>query len=194
MNKPNFSAELSVSAAQSIKESDYWLQKLANVPAKTGFPYDYPAGVHKKTGAVDTGTVSIELPAETVSRIMKISGGADVMLHMLLVAVVVALSDKYSHENTGDIIIGAPIYKQDIEADFINTVLPLRNRLFPGTSFKELLVQVKDTIVEAVDNQNYPIESILYLLGIPVEETGDFPLFDTAVLLENIHDKSYLQR
>jgi len=46
--------------------------------------------------------------------------------------------------------------------------------------------------MEAAEHQNYPIEAVLHKLSLPV--TGDeFPLFDMAVLLENIHDKEYIE-
>ncbi|MCP4157767.1 MAG: AMP-binding protein, partial [bacterium] len=70
-------------------------------------------------------------------------------------------------------------------------MLILRSRVKKGMSFKQLLLAVKDEIQTSIELQNFPIETLS-----PQQdksgETGEFPLFDTAVLLENIHDKDYL--
>jgi amino acid adenylation domain-containing protein len=64
--------------------------------------------------------------------------------------------------------------------------------LNPDITFKELLVQVKQTVLEAVENQAFPVELLPELLNIPASE-DDFPLVDTALLLENIHEKQYIE-
>ena len=190
MNKQIISTELSISASQHIKESEYWLKQLSGELVKCFFPYHLKA----KDKNEEKDTVSFRFPQEVVSRLMKVVQGADTRLHMVLVTAVVVLLYKYTYAGCKDIIVGVPIYKQETEmkGQFVNTVLALRNRLDEGMSFKQLLLQVRQTITEAVENQNYPIETLLYRLDIPFEREGDFPLFDVAVLLENIHDRSYL--
>jgi len=98
------------------------------------------------------------------------------------------------HKYTGqtDIILGTSIYKQESEGHFVNTVLALRNRSDDRMTFKDLLLQVRQTILEANENQNYPIETLLYRLNIPYTQT-DFPLFDVAVMLESIHERRYIE-
>ena len=49
----------------------------------------------------------------------------------------------------------------------------------------------RQTISEAVEHQNYPIEALLYQLGMEASEK-DFPLFDVALVLENVQDKKYI--
>ncbi|MCK5057968.1 MAG: amino acid adenylation domain-containing protein, partial [Candidatus Aminicenantes bacterium] len=144
-------------------------------------PYDRQPGAGKpgsKTGK------SFTIPPEILSPLLKIVSGSDTRLHMFLAAAVITLLNKYNND-TRDIIIGVPVYKQEKEGKFINTVLTLRNELTPGMSFKELLLQVRRVLKEAVEHQNYPIETLLYNLDVP-------SLFDVAVLLENIHDRAYL--
>jgi len=58
--------------------------------------------------------------------------------------------------------------------------------------FKELLLnRVRPTIIEATENQNYPIETLLFKLDMPFS-TEEFPLFDIVILLENFQDKKYI--
>ncbi|MFB6367978.1 condensation domain-containing protein, partial [Paenibacillus elgii] len=57
-------------------------------------------------------------------------------------------------------------------------------------SFKELLLQVKQAVSEAVEHQNYPID-VLYDQLHPERGENEAPLYQTVVLLENIHRKQY---
>ncbi|MCP5054807.1 MAG: amino acid adenylation domain-containing protein, partial [bacterium] len=77
---------------------------------------------------------------------------------------------------------------------YINTILPLLHHLEPGTTFKQLLLNVRQTLMEAIRNQNYPVELLPEQLGIPVTSSGGFPLFDVSLVLENIHDPAYMTR
>ena len=119
---------------------------------------------------------------------MKLCAGSDVKLHMVLAAALAALLEKYTPNQHNDIIIGTPIYRQERQGEYTNTVLPLRLRVNTGASFKELILHTRQTMMEAVENQSYPIEVLVDELGME-PGTTDFPLFDTALLLENIQDK-----
>ena len=191
MSERSISAELSFSAAQNVRERDYWLEQLSGQWVKSRFPYDYRGTVEFAEGA--KGIRTFRFPPDVSSPLIKISGGADTRLHMILVAAVTALLGRCT--DSCDIVVGAPIYKQDTDTPdrFVNTVLVLRNPLTPRMTFKELILQVRETVAQAVAHQNYPLKALLYQLKLPAADDSDFPLFDVAVLLENIHDKAYLR-
>ncbi len=104
-------------------------------------------------------------------------------MYITLLSVLVLQLHKYTADQ--DITLGAPIYRQKNEGDFINTVLVLRIKIEENLTFKEFLLNVGERLLEAVKHQNYPIERLLERLNIP--------LFDMVVLLENIHEKKYIQ-
>ncbi|MDT2285145.1 condensation domain-containing protein [Paenibacillus larvae] len=89
--------------------------------------------------------------------------------------------------------MGSPIYRQEgIDCgEFINTMLPLRTRVEAGMSFKELLLQVRQIVADAVEHQNFPIDLLFDQLR-EENQTADTSLYSTVVMLENIHDKRYL--
>ena len=180
-------------AYQHKKEKDYWLNKLSGELVKSTFCYDHnkTGGYKSSGGTASTDNVEFRFTGEQVLKLNQFSGGSDLRLHMLLVAGVAALIAAYTGNK--DIILGVPAYKQDKDKDFINTVLALRNELEDNMTFKELVLQVKQTIAEAVENINYPIELLPEPLNLPVPPDGSFPLFDVAVLLENVHEKQYLE-
>jgi amino acid adenylation domain-containing protein len=177
-------------AGQYKKEKMYWLDKLSGNPVKSNFPYD-----HKKTGKnsePEMNTVRFALEGEVFASLMDITYGLDHRVHMFLAAGLVILLGKYTGNH--DIIFGTPIYKQEIEGEFINTLLTLRNKLENNMSFRDVLLQVRQTLMEAVENQNYPLQALLYQLDnleyLPGKECS---LFDVVILLENIHDEKYLE-
>jgi amino acid adenylation domain-containing protein len=178
-----------VVAGEYKKEENYWLDKLSGDLVKSCFPYDYhPRPVGDRGNRADI--FKYKFSDEVFTRLLHHSYASDVKLYMMLVAGLVLLKGKYTG-NT-DIVVGAPIYRQAKEEDFINTILILRNELNEDLTFKELLLGVRKTIVEAAENVNYPLEVLLDKLNMKASEF-DFPLFDTAILLENIHDIKYLQ-
>jgi len=179
--------EIKVAAGQHIKERDYWRSKLSGESIKSSFTYDeQETTLPSRTIEAVTFTCDGQLFAQ----LMEVSKHKDHALHIILVTALAALLSRYTGRE--DIVVGTPIYRQANEGEFINTVLIIRNWLNPDITFKELLVQVKQTVLEAVENQAFPVELLPELLNIPVSE-DDFPLFDTALLLENIHEKQYLE-
>jgi amino acid adenylation domain-containing protein len=180
-------SQLAIAAKQNIKEREYWLKKLSGELGKSNFPYDFKIN---DLNQYNKRNIKCKLPDELFSAIMKLSKGFDAGLHIILVTGLSILLSKYC--GNSDIMIGSPILKQARECDFINTILVFRNQPVPVDSFKELLLQVKDTIIEANKNQNYPMTELLNHLDISNAD-GGFPLFDVAILLENLHDKNFLQ-
>ncbi len=177
---------LKVIAGQKIKERNYWLDKFSDEFARSYFPYDFQVTKSKR----DIKTVTFSLQGDLFSQLIKVSKSSDIRLFVILAAGLVVLMEKYT--GSSDITVGAPIYKQGKKEDFINTVLPLRNRLRPGETFKEILFTAAETIQEANRHQNYPLEVLAMQLNLSWDREG-FPWFDTAVLLENVHEKAYIR-
>jgi amino acid adenylation domain-containing protein/non-ribosomal peptide synthase protein (TIGR01720 family) len=180
-------SKLVIAANQKSKEREYWLNKLSGELVKSTFPYDNNSMPTK----FNMQAVRFSFSREIYSKLMTLSNGSYHKIHMILTAGLTALLYKYT--NNQDIIIGTPIYKQKLKGDFINTILVLRNQLESQTTFKQLLLNIRQTLFEAMENQNYPIEILSDHLNMPVSRDNDSQLFDVAILLENIHDKNYLQ-
>jgi hypothetical protein len=189
MRQVDYSDKIALAANQKTREKKYWTNQLAGDFVKTGFPYDFKKqSDNKNNNQIDE--VSAACPGHLSERLMKLSGGIDIKLHMILVAGLETLLYKYT--DSQDIVTGAPIVKQKTQAQFINTVLMYRNRVRETMTFKELLLQVRETIIKAAENQNYPLEYLVSRLNLPAGQ-GEYPLFDVALLLENIHDPQYLE-
>ncbi|MGD2090554.1 MAG: amino acid adenylation domain-containing protein [Candidatus Aminicenantes bacterium] len=183
----NISKYQKIASGQFFKEKEYWMNKLSGEFERSYFLYDYKKSSAKEG---DKDIVTLKVSPELFARLMRISGGSYPQLHMILTAALVALLATYSGKE--DIIVGTTIDKQDTEGPLINTILPLRVRLSPRMVFKELLLEVRKIINEAIENRNYPIESLVSQLD-GTSSGSEFPLFDAAILLENIQDKKYIE-
>jgi amino acid adenylation domain-containing protein len=188
METARSSLKTALAANQRVKEKEYWLKKLSGVPVKVHFPYD---------GKSENGDSKYSrqglrpvFPGELASLLMEIGSGNFHAVHMLLTAGLMVLLHKYTAAD--DLVVGMPIYKQVLDSEFINTVVALRNRIIPGMTFKELLFQVRQTITGAVENLNYPMDMLVRSL-YPSVEDNNLSLFDVAILLENIHEPSFLE-
>jgi amino acid adenylation domain-containing protein len=190
MRNNNYPDNLEIVANQKIKEKKYWLEKLSGEWTKTSFPSTCKR-IKKQVHPAALLPWTFSFSTELFNGLMKLSAGMDVKLYMALAAGLAVLVNKYT--GSSDIIVGSPIYKQDLSSKFVNTVLVLRNQLRHHETFKELLLQVRQTIIKANDNCNYPVTVLAKQLGMPYREKDDFPLFDIVILLENIHEKTYIQ-
>ena len=108
--KRDFFEKVAVTGTAKPKERDYWLTQLAGELCKTGFPYD---NAREKLGpapgeAVPTAAVTFQFESGLSDRMKKLSNRTDPLLHIILIAGIVVLLEKYSGNR--DIIIGTPIY------------------------------------------------------------------------------------
>ncbi|MCK4258507.1 MAG: amino acid adenylation domain-containing protein, partial [Halanaerobiales bacterium] len=175
-------------AGRFEKEKNYWFDKLAGDLKISGFPVDFLAT--KTTEQIDLVAINFTLSTEVFQRIKSISRDSIYGVYMILLSGVNYILFKYT--NNEDLIVGAAIHKQKANTEYINQLLAFRTKLKAEMSFKELLFEVKKTIKEANDNQNYPLYKIVEDLNIPIAE-GRFPLSNVMIFLSNIHDKDSLK-
>ncbi|MGD2086832.1 MAG: amino acid adenylation domain-containing protein [Candidatus Aminicenantes bacterium] len=195
MRNSGFNSKLAAACQQKDKEKNYWTNQLALIQP-SGFPYDYP-GKHKNENTQSLQTAKdccqFILTGQPFQHLMKLSGYSNNRLYMVLLTGLTLLLEKYTDKQ--DIGINAPIFKQnkDIAHRLVNTRLIIRNRINPGTTLKELLLAVKQSLLAAIENQAYPLNVLIEQLQLNQLSPGDYTsLFDAAILLENIQDKQYL--
>ena len=182
----NLSLEVAFAASHYTRERDYWLNKFSGNLERSNFPCK--PGVKPGPGARKAAH-EFSIQEELFARLMKLCGGTHPRLHMILVGLVAVMLHKYT--GNGRVSLGTPIYTPEVEGEFINTVLPLRISVESRATFKELLNETRQTVIEAVRHANYPIEKLLYQLDLPHSQE-EFPLFDIVLLLENIQHERYI--
>ncbi|SDW03720.1 amino acid adenylation domain-containing protein [Marininema mesophilum] len=179
--------DLIIAGQQKNRERRYWLGQLAGELADSRFPSDRVAGLEGEGGLA---SIPFDFDEELSNRLGEISNHSDLRLFMVLTAGLTLLLNKYT--GLEDVLVGAPVNRQQEEADFINTVLILRQKVQDEMSFKQLLMQVRDTTSAAIQHQNFPLITLKDQLNEELPEGRSFP-FRTAIVLEELQDIDYLE-
>ncbi|HEY0095524.1 MAG TPA: condensation domain-containing protein, partial [Archangium sp.] len=163
----------------------YWKQQLAGAPPHLELATDKPRPpVQSYRGALH----SFVLPRTLSEALTATSTQHGVSLFMTLLAGFQALLHRYSHQD--DISVGSPIAgRRSTELEgligfFVNTLV-LRSRLSPEASFRELLLQVRDTTLGAYEHQEIPFEKLVEELQ-PQRDPSRPPLFQVMFALQNM--------
>ncbi len=164
----------------------YWLNQLSGELPETNFITDYVRPV-RYSGK--NQCVSFDLPDELSEVIFKLTQDSHFSIYLFLLSALGILLQKYT--GSKDVIVGSPIYSKGSSEDLINKVVPLRFSVTNQLSFKDFLLQVKDTTISAYSHGNYPFGELVRLLKLP-QSQNRCPIFDIVALLENIHDRNAL--
>ena len=167
---------------------NYWKNKLSGELSRSSFHYDYKETV-SNVRIVDS--LGFRFSSEFCLRLLNLCSDSNIKLFEVLASGLTALLHKHSYLGSKDITIGAPVYKEK-DSIYSNTILPLRTQIYDGMTFSELLKTVEQTVSEANENREFPIEELPNRLNMHVFG-DDFPLFDVALSLENVQDKRYLR-
>jgi len=185
----NISKHLILSSQQLNKEKKYWEDKFSGELPACHFPYDslHPTHLPDQHGK---GIYPFRVPPDLYDQLVRLSNNSSHNMFMILLAAVLGILNKHTGEQ--DIIIAVPMFKQHIEGHFLNTIIAIRLQFTGTLTFKELVLQVKKSVMEANENVNYPLLELLHNLELPGGGNG-LSLIETTVLMEDIHKPDYLK-
>ena len=169
----------------------YWRERMKGAPPAIGLPFDHP----RPAVATNEGARRrFALPAELTEALRDLGARCGTTPFMTMLAVFAALLHRWSGER--DMVLGTPVANRarpelDNLIGFFANTLAMRVKVDPGTSFRDLLAQVRQTTVEALARQDLPFERL-------VEETRTErtlthnPLFQVAFVMEDAQDAGEL--
>ena len=138
----------------------YWKQNLAGVPPLE-LTSDRPRpAIQSFRGA----RMSRLFPSRVAESLKALARCERASLFMTLLAVFKLLLYRYSSQD--DIVIGSPtanrtrVETEDLIGFFVNTLV-LRSNLSGNPSFRELLVRIRKTALEAYEHQDIPFEKLV---------------------------------
>lgn len=115
---------------------------------------------------------------ELTDRLLKIGKNNHMALYVLLLAGWKALLYKCSGRR--DLVVASPVYG----GSSFNSFVPLRTRLNPDQSWRELVLALRETLQDGYKNQHYPLEKIA---GAPAGADWRSPFTRTLVALAPLH-------
>ncbi|MDR1158047.1 MAG: amino acid adenylation domain-containing protein [Oscillospiraceae bacterium] len=160
-----------------IESEDYWLERFGGRIPVLDFPTDTPRGAVKTYDGQQVGAVMDEA---LKARLRLVADTHGVTLFTVLFSAFVILLHKYTGQQ--DMVVGTPVQGREHPAlqaligMFVSSV-PLRAHLAPEQPVGALLAALHDVVVEALEHQGYPLETLISHLDIP-RDTGRTPLFD----------------
>jgi len=171
--------------ADMAAERAHWLSVFDEDAVALDLPLDRPRS-DRASGRGGMVTTAFDREVSTALRTLAREEGTS--LFAVLTALVFAQLHGLSRQN--DITIGTPVAgrsREELEGQigFYLNMLPLRQRLEPGMSFRELTRRTATVAVAALDNRDYPFDLLVEDLG-PTVEPGRSPLFDVVLILQNL--------
>jgi len=158
------------------QQLSFWRRILAGAPILHNLPCDRPRPERPTyAGANQT----LQLDSGLVSELQRFARHQRSTIFMLLTAAFVVLLSKYGKQK--DILLGIPVSGRNlVETEpligfFVNTLV-LRTSVSNNMTFNDLLIQVRESLLDVMSNQDVPFERIVDAVRVP-RGLGYNPLF-----------------
>jgi amino acid adenylation domain-containing protein len=164
--------------AQILEEQRYWKARLAPPIESAQLRADH-GRTATAPGARDV--VAFRLPPAAGRQLQKLANGNDFLIYTTVMAALQVTLHKYT--GSRDVLVGSP--PRFVGAAFGNAVT-IRTAIEETMSFRELLLLVRSTLLEAYHHQTYPFARVVKDLGMTSHGWGS-PLFDVTLSMEGLH-------
>ncbi len=169
-------------------QRDYWKKEYEGEIPVLELPTE---GIRGKLEDIEGNTIRFCIEEETVKNIKQSIAAIGGSLYMALMAGYSILLSKYSGQQ--DIVIGSPVAGRrhaqmtKVAGMFVNT-LAIRTRPEGEKKIGDFLVEMKQKLLEAYENQEYPYEELVEEVKVKRDLSRN-PLFDVMLVLQNTEMK-----
>ncbi|MFH9671786.1 amino acid adenylation domain-containing protein [Streptomyces sp. NPDC017405] len=164
---------------QRAAELAYWTDHLAGAPAHLDLS---PCGPDPE----GNGTVTVPLPAGLAARLRRVQQEQVCTLYQLAATALAAVLHRWTGRD--DVVFGAPLAQRDdprfagLIGPCLNTVA-LRSRPAADATLRDLLVGLRDEVLEAYQHSGIPFEKVVERLN-PPRRPGHVPYAGVTLSLE----------
>ncbi|MGF9966588.1 amino acid adenylation domain-containing protein [Bacillus rhizoplanae] len=156
----------------------YWMEALSVDSNKTSLYRDFPT-----LGLNELKRYRFVVKEDVFVRMQQLGNQDLLAMYTILLANLQACLSRYSIQD--ELMIGVPVlYKSDAsKGESVNKVLPLQIQVAGSMSFKELLIQTRQKLIDHYSNQIYPLDEIF---------PKDFicELASIQIMMLNLHGQS----
>ena len=163
------------------EEREFWLAKLSHEPEPASLTLDFDRPAQYSTSKE---TVRLRLPGAIIQSLDKLTGDSPFLIYTALLAALKVCLYKYSGNDS--IAVGSPRRLRQDEAEERSNALAIIDTLNAQTTFRDLLLRVRETLIESYKRQNYPFDYLLGDLGISGRESK-CALFNVALAFDGLH-------
>jgi amino acid adenylation domain-containing protein len=163
----------------------YWRQQLAGDIAALNLPTDHPQPASLSGRGASQ---SMRLSPAITNQLKAVCQAHGLTSYMLLLAAFQALLYRYSGQP--DILVGSPAAGRrrgafaDVLGYFVNPVV-LRTRFTSDWTCAALFAQVRQTVLDALDHQDYPFALLAERLQ-PARDFGQTPIFQVMFIVQKL--------
>jgi amino acid adenylation domain-containing protein len=173
------------------KQEAFWLSRLTGEIPVLNMPIDYPRPEKK---SMEGNTLYFTLDEELIGELKSLAALMKTTLYMVLLSCYGVLLSKYTGQQ--EIIIGINVEGRnhsdlrDVIGVFFNTPIV---RCYPvgDKTYKALLSEVKQELLNVYENQDYPFEELVAKLE-PRKKPNRGSLLDTLFVMQNIDKIKYV--
>ena len=170
---------------EGAENEAYWTKQFAQLPPSLNLPIDRPRPALK---GFDGATFRKKIDAATYKAIQKAGAHQKCTLFITLLSGFHALLSRLSGQD--DIVVGIPAAGQTLVDDrtlvghCVNFV-PLRGKFSNDLAMSDFLQQMRQTLLDAYDHQNYTYGRLVRKLAIP-RDPSRLPLMEVQFNLERV--------
>ena len=167
-----------------VRQKEYWCEKLAPDTMLTTFrAVDVPV---RQDGSSQQEKVDIVFSESVKERLSAFSKGSDLSMYICLLTVLKVLIHRYTGQR--DITVISPISLMNVTETTLNENVWIRDQWEGDITFRELIMQVKDSVIEAYQNQDYPSGQLLWHIFQQEGDIAQPPFTDICCLLDSLHN------
>jgi amino acid adenylation domain-containing protein len=163
----------------------YWRERLDGAPHTIDLPYDRPRPAFQ---SMTGGRRYLGVDRALTDGLKEVGTGEGASLYMVLLAALFALLHRYSGQET--LLVGVPVANRNrVELEgligLLFNTLVLRAEVEAGTTFRDLLGQVRERLLAALAHQDLPFERLVEALRVE-RDTSRNPLYQVLFAFQNV--------
>ncbi|HYN21670.1 MAG TPA: AMP-binding protein, partial [Thermoanaerobaculia bacterium] len=163
------------------EERQYWIEKLAGGPRPAGPRPDHRRPEHRSER---TATAAFEIDGEIFDRLVKLTSGEPFLEYAALAAALTACL--YRHTQASPIVIGCPAMKSETEPADLPNLVAIVSDVDGQMTFRQLLLGVRQTLLDAHARQRYPYFRLLQDLDLQ-SASNRAAHFDVSLAYGELH-------
>jgi len=166
------------------QQLQYWREQLRGIPSQLSFFTDQPRPALQTWAGAER---FYELPANIAQKLNVFCRSQQLTPFMVLMTTYSLLLSRYCRES--DVVVGTPVANraqhtlEPLIGLFMNA-LAIRTRIDSDDSVAGLLSKVRQTTLDAYNNQQLPFEKLVELLA-PQRDLAHSPLFQHMLIVQN---------
>jgi len=167
------------------KQEEYWLKQFEKKSPVLNLPIDYP---RPEIQSAQGDSIRFELNLEDSEALKEMASKEEATLYIVLLAIFNVFLSKICNQE--DIVVGSAIAGRkhadldQIIGSFVN-IMPMRNYPLGEKAFIEFLREVKESTIEAFENQDYRFEELVAKVA-GKRDLSRHPIYDVDFTFQNM--------